>query len=446
MIHKILLVDDEKAILKSLHRLLRTLNIDIYTSSSPHDALILCQEHEFTLILSDQRMPHMDGTELLQKIKLLQPDSTRVILSAYSDFDSITDAFNNNIIHKFISKPWNNEELTFVVKSVTEADKSAIEENTVSNSNLISFHGIYTQCDEMLNLFDMIKRVATANVPVSIYGATGTGKELVAQALHKEGNRRDEKFLAINCANLTSELAESQLFGHKKGAFTGASHDSEGLLTAANGGTLFLDEVTCLTIPVQVKLLRALQEREYYKVGSTETVPFDVQVISASSTSMKDAVEDGGFRPDLRFRLEVIPLILPALNARGIDALEIFKIFMQQYRPKSEIIICNEAEQCILSYAWPGNVRELFNAAAYAHAMAENNIGIDHLPIDLKNGNQKIDKNKDVNSLLVNENSTLNIENITRALKIHRGNRSKTAESLNVSRMTLWRKMKQLNL
>lgn len=444
MIHKILLIDDDNAILKSLHRLLRTLNIDLYTSNSAAEALTLCEKHDFTLILSDQHMPHMNGTQLLARIKNILPDSTRIIVSAYSDFGAITEAFNEGVIHKFISKPWDNEDFRFVVKSVISENENIIEENTVDNYNLIEFHGIYTQCDEMLSLFDMIKRVATANVPVNICGPTGTGKELVAKALHKESNRKNKKFLAVNCANLSPELAESQLFGHRKGSFTSASSDAGGLLAAANGGTLFLDEVTCLALPVQVKLLRALQEREYYQMGATEPAPFDVQVISASSKSIKQAVEDGEFRDDLRFRLEVIPLQIPLLKDRGDDVIEIFKLFIQQLREGKEISISPEAVDCILAHTWPGNVRELFNAASYAHTMAEGSVVYSkNLPIDIQSPTFKHVASSQVKFTNTPPPAE---EQILNALEKYKGNRSKSAESLGISRMTLWRKMKQLNM
>lgn len=442
--HKVLLVDDDSSILKALHRLLRTLDIDLYTANCPDDALILCGEHQFKLIISDQRMPNMDGTELLEKVKDLQPESTRMILSAYSDFDAITESFNRKTIHKFIAKPWDNDKLRFVVKAVIQADQHQVESKQVDTLGLVDFHGIYTQCDEMLNLFDMIKRVATANVPVNIYGPTGTGKELIANALHQESPRHDKKMLAINCANLTPELAESQLFGHKKGAFTGASSDSDGLLAAANGGSLFLDEVTCLPLPVQVKLLRALQEQEYYRMGTTQTIPFDVQVISASSTSLKQAVESEGFRADLRFRLEVIPLLVPALKDRGEDGLEIFKLFIKQLRPTQTPSISKETEVCIRNYPWPGNVRELFNAASYAHAILDGNtITPEYLPKDIQLSTQA-QSAAPVNK--ATPAAPLEKEHIDEALKKHRGNRSKTASSLGISRMTLWRRMKQLNM
>lgn len=441
--HKILILDDDQSILKSLHRLLRGLDIDIYTSSCPQDAINLCKEHDYKLIISDQRMPSMTGTEFLYSIKQSQANSTRVLLSAHSDFNAVTEAFNNQSIHKFIPKPWDNDSLRYVVKSILEEDESPIEEFLVHDLELVEFHKIYTQCDKMLDLFDIIKRVATANVPINIYGETGTGKELIAHALHKESPRHNKHFVAINCANLTSELAESQLFGHKKGSFTGAFDEHDGLLSSAHGGTLFMDEVTCLPMQVQAKLLRALQEQEYYKVGTTKPIPFNVQLISASATSLDDAVKDGIMRADLRFRLEVLPIIVPVLAQRGQDIIKLFSLFLKSYRKNENITLSEALIKKLLSYDWPGNVRELHNAASYAHALTDgNNIGIESLPSNIKNCDNCTPKN--VNH--ISPQSTLDKEVITEALSLNKGNRSKTADSLGISRMTLWRKMKDLNI
>lgn len=478
IMHKLLLIDDDPSILRTLHRLLKTLDAEIFSVDNPNTALTLCSEHQFKLIISDQRMPVMEGTTLLKKITKLQPTATRIILSAYSDFDAITDAFNHNIIDKFIAKPWDNHELLYTAGKILEEDKQPpVESQQEQFTGLAEFHGIYTQCDRMLDVFDLVKRIATANVPVNIFGHTGTGKELIARALHQEGARQDKKFIAINCANLSPELAESQLFGHLKGAFTGATSDKEGLLAAADGGTLFMDEVTCLPPIVQSKLLRALQEQEFYKMGSTTSDSFDVQIISASSTALKTAVDKGEFRADLRFRLEVIPLELPDLKERGDDIIQLFLLFLRRLRNSGDIDIEESTQQCLFNYPWPGNIRELYNAAAYAHAITDGNtFEPSCLPLNVRNyldntqpDNTPLDNNQPENEPPENEppenmasgnaaglagntpstdvassgRKNVSKEMILSALENHGGNRSSAASALGVSRMTLWRHMKQ---
>lgn len=344
-----------------------------------------------------------------------------------------------------------------------------------ATGRLTDFHGILSADPAMLGLFDQIRRVAGQEVPIFITGETGSGKEMVARALHMEGPRSKKPFVSLNCAHLTEQLLESQLFGHRKGAFTGAVADQRGLLAEADGGTLFLDEVVEIQFTLQAKLLRVLQEREYTPLGTTRPISFDTQIISASQTPLHTAVKAGQFRPDLLYRLQVIPLLLPPLRGRGDDPSLLFMRFLRQaYKAQRGNVafpeVSPEVRRIIRHYKWPGNVRELQNVCAYVAAMtAGATIIVENLPEELKMsllsqiqdgldaGNppgaeppplqEGIGRSQDSRGgRLKAATSDEARDLIQNALNKSGGNRSEAAEQLGVSRMTLWRRMRALGI
>jgi len=465
----LLIVDDDDHVLKSLARLLRSKEYNITCLSDPREARLLCVSQNFDLIISDQRMPDMEGTELFAHIAQSFPETRRVLISGYSDFSSVTDAFNDNIIHKFVIKPWDNSGLKALVAEQLEIKQRGSDEPLLKNEQVAedkditamlqeeaveNFHGIVTADAVMLQQFSIISRTANSGAPFFIHGETGTGKELIARAIQLESERAGEKFVALNCANLTENLLESQLFGHMKGAFTGADKDQKGLLAEAEKGSLFLDEVTEIPLPLQAKLLRVLQEREYSPVGQTKTIPFDVQVISASSTSLESAVNAGQFREDLRYRLEVIPLNLPPLRERKADIRTLFDYFsvIQFKRQQRELNqIADEVYNCIENYSWPGNVREMVNVCTYVAALSTEAGAIidrDKLPPVIRStkaipgGNTAAETPKKPVPP-VSGSRAITPEALVEALAQHGGNREAVASQFGISRMTLWRKMKQ---
>ena len=447
---KLLIVDDDIGVLNALRRRLRRLQLDITAEGDVNQAIALCQQVQFDLIICDQRMPAMLGTDFLREVRLLQPHASRILLSGHSDFDSVTQAFNDGIIDKFIAKPWDDTQLMHTVQAL-------LGEETQSPESQQVFHQMLSCDSAMHRLFGQISRIASANAPVFVFGETGTGKELVARAIHQESYRRDAPFVAVNCANFNEQLMESELFGHKKGAFTHAVSDRAGLLAEADGGTLFLDEVTTLPLDLQAKLLRVLQEREYRPVGGNQPVSFDVQLISASSTRLSDAVADGAFRADLEYRLEVIPLSLPPLRERHEDILLLFEHYLQELAPERSFTLAPDTQQKLLSYSFPGNVRQLYNMAQYTAAMSEQSlIKPDDLPLHLMAESSSVDT-ETVEAALKTE--TLNVEpankpalehmgadELAQLLANHNNNRTATATALGISRMTLWRRMSALGL
>ena len=310
-----------------------------------------------------------------------------------------------------------------------------------SKSNLdksVFFHGILSCNPKMHELFETICKAAKTDASIYISGETGVGKELVARAIHAQSPRADQPFIAVNVANFSSDLLESQLFGHKKGAFTGAHNDSKGLLKAAENGTLFLDEVACLASNTQAKLLRVLQEKQFYPVGDVRLQSFSACVISASNLSLEDAIKQQQFREDLRYRLEVIPLLVPPLRERKDDIILLFEHFLSHASTREHWIIGSDLKSKLINYSWPGNVRELENCAKFTAAMSNSE---ELLLANLPNSIQTALK-KDIPQQLISDE----VKKITQALIQNCSNKTKTAKQLGISRMTLWRKMKTHNL
>lgn len=353
----IIIVDDEREILMALKRTLMQVDVRIESFTSPRLALEFLQDNQPVLIISDQRMPDITGDKLLSEVKQLWPNTKRIMLSAYEDFDSVSAGFNQAIIEKFISKPWKNSELVMLVQDSIGGENTSPVKSQLGQS-------IIGESSKIRQLLDSISIAAGANVPIYIHGETGTGKELVAKACHESGCKREGKFIAVNCANFSETLIESQLYGHKKGAFTGAVSDQEGLFAQSNGGTIFFDEITTLPMSLQAKLLRVIQEREFTALGDNKLMVFDAQIIAASSVKLADAVNNGEFREDLFYRLNVIPLNIPPLRDREQDAYIIAQHFLVKYnqqQQKNFSSFSRDARNFITSYPWPGNVRQLEN-------------------------------------------------------------------------------------
>jgi len=316
------------------------------------------------------------------------------------------------------------------------AKESNIKSTNYLN-NPISFHGILSCNQKMHKLFETISKAAKTDASIYISGETGVGKELVAKAIHLESLRADQPFIAVNVANFSSDLLETQLFGHKKGAFTGAHNNSKGLLKAAENGTLFLDEIACMSSNTQAKILRVLQERQYYPVGDVQLQTFSASVVSASNLSLEDAIKQQHFREDLRYRLEVIPLMVPPLRERKDDIILLFTHFLSRASNKKDWKLQTDLKEKLLNYSWPGNIRELENCAKFSAAMSNNaELSLSDLPNSIQTAISN-DRSKKL---------VLEQEKITQALINNCNNKTKTAIQLGISRMTLWRKMKAYNL
>ena len=455
----ILLVDDEMHTLQSIKRLLRKLPVTIESFDSPFPALQYLDNQLPQLIITDQRMPGMTGIEMLSQIHSTKGKIHSILLSAFEDFDTVANAISEGVVDKFISKPWENAELKFLVERALGIEELVEDQFLQSQpANTDNFHGLISGAPQMQKVFDTIHRAATSNAPIFIHGETGTGKELVARACHWESFQNSQPFIPFNCANFSEHLMESQLFGHVKGAFTGATANQKGLFAAAQKGTIFLDEITTLPLPLQAKLLRVLQEREYTPVGSTKTEKFEAHVISASSTSLQHAVEAGDFREDLHYRLNVVPINLPPLRQRSGDIQLLANHFISRFNKienKGFSGFDRDAVQMLNSYDWPGNVRQLENMVQNLVILNEGkSISANMLkeamtafrplkeePVTSHNQSQEltplnVDSGQAIQPLWKTEKQA-----IEGAIELSEGNIVKAAALLEISPSTIYRKM-----
>jgi len=372
MKQNLVIVDDDATILESLKRSLDTLDTHIACFSSPVEAVKYCQKNPPSIVISDLRMPALGGFKLLKEIKQLYPSCHSLLLSSSKEFQDKTRRENREYIDGYMANPWSTGEVLDHVKQVVETLPQSLPHESYA-----TFHNIISNSQNMYDIFKCIRRLATNNVPIFICGETGTGKELIAKACHSESSRSDQPFVAVNCANFTESLMETQLFGHKKGAFTGAIKDQPGLFSAAKNGTLFLDEVTTIPINLQAKLLRVIQEREFTPVGGHSVEKFHAQIVTASSKTLKQAVDDGEFREDLFYRLNIIYIHLPPLRDRNEDVKLIAQHYLAKFSEESHKNFNGLSDgdiKQLSKYNWPGNIRQLEN---FIHCLVILNDGPD---------------------------------------------------------------------
>lgn len=377
----ILVVEDEAIIRGSIKRLLLKANYQVSEATSVADALSKGDLNQYDLVLSDLRMPGGEGTELIS----FASETPVLIMTSYASMKTAVDALKAGAAD-YIAKPFSNQDLlSSVAKNCKEKSKAAKDGNSSSTQSPIS--KLIGQSAPMKKLFKMIYKVSATDATVLVNGETGTGKELIAQAIHQNSNRADNALVSVNCAAIPDTLIEAELFGHEKGAFTGADSARSGLVSAAHQGTLFLDEIGELPLAAQARLLRVLQEGEVRAIGSVQPKLVDVRIVAATHRNLKRLVDNGEFREDLYYRLNVIQLVIPALRERGGDKLEIANSLLTRYlekfdRPATQFSVA--AEQAIAQYAWPGNVRELENAVQRGVILSDpgNAIEIEDLGIE----------------------------------------------------------------
>ena len=363
---RILIVDDDASLRTALFRSLERSGYQVITASCGKEAESFVQgSHKVDLALIDLRLPDGDGIELMQKIRSNSPSTQAIILTGFGSIEVAVEATQKGAFH-FITKPFNLDEILSII-SKAFSHSQLEQENQQLKSALkgkYRFDNIVGQSEGILNVLSLVERVAESESTVLVTGESGTGKELVAKAIHYNSPRSNQPFVPINCGAIPSELLESELFGHVKGAFTGAISNRIGRFEMAEGGTLFLDEIGDMSPTLQVKILRVLQEREFEPVGGTKTIQANVRVIAATNIDLEKAVEEGRFREDLYYRLNVIPIQIPALRERRSDIPLLFHHFMDGFNDKRERKIqgiATEAIEALYNYNWPGNIRELEN-------------------------------------------------------------------------------------
>ncbi len=446
--NQVLVVEDEAVIRSALKRLLERHDYQVSEAASVKESLENYDMNTFDVIISDLRLPGAPGTDLIKATK-----TPVLIMTSYSSIRSAIDSMKMGAVD-YIAKPFEHNEIIETVSRIIKEHSSAPKINA-SDEELAEppVHGMIGSCPQMMELFRRIRKVAQTNSTVLINGESGTGKELVARAIHNLSERNGEDMISVNCAAIPENLIESELFGHEKGAFTGATATRTGLVEAANGSTLFLDEIGELPLEAQARLLRVLQENEIRKVGSVQSKKVDVRLVAATHRDLKQLVEDGQFREDLYYRINVMTLLIPPLRDRGNDILELADAILQRTctRLKTPMLhFSNSASKAIASYPWPGNVRELENAIERAVVLAETDlIGEELLAIDVESRAAEIATVAGDSSKADEPVEELSLEDYFQRFVIEHQdsmNETQLAKKLGISRKCLWERRQRFGI
>jgi len=441
MSHTILIVDDEINSLRVLSAALQSQGLEVETSRSGEEAVKTLKRSQFHLVISDYKMPGMNGEQLLEKTRSLFPEMPFILLTAYGTIEMAVNCMRKGA-YTYLTKPVN---LDLLEKLVSEILKKKLSEGSGSTSEEGKFFNIIGKAPAMQEVFSLIRRVSKTEANILILGESGTGKELVARAIHYNSLRADKPFIPIDCTTIPSELMESELFGHEKGAFTNANDRKIGLIEMAQGGTVFLDEIGDLEFALEKKLLRFLQEKDILRVGGKQRIPVDVRVLSATNLDIEKEVENGRFRADLYYRLNVISIRLPPLRERKEDIPLIADHYLRLFCKKNAKEIRSldeEVQHALQAYDWPGNVRELENVMERAVILCPLDIiNIECLPRKLRENNENRGNDFiDFNLPAMEKNIIL------RALDKCSWNQSQAAVILGISRKQLRTKMKNHGL
>ena len=458
----VLLVDDEPDILRAFQFNYGD-EFAVLTAESGPGGLKLLEAHDAAVIVADQRMPVMSGVEFLARSMEIRPDANRIVLTGYTDIDAIVRAINSSRIYRYVTKPWESEELRLTLRRAIEAFHLArenarlVHELSRANQRLAAEnaylkeagtgHEIVGDSAAIRDVLALVARVAASPTTVLVEGETGTGKELVARAIHAASDRRDRLFVAVNCAAFSEGILESELFGHRRGAFTGAVADRKGLFDVADGGTLFLDEICETSGALQAKLLRVLQEGEVRAVGDTRARTVDVRVIAATNRRLEDEVKTGRFREDLYYRLRVFPIRLPALRERREDIPALAHHLTRRLAAQLKKPVGEPTEDTLAllgRYAFPGNVRELANEIERAVLLAEPGAPLTE---DLLSERvQEAAADGAPAGLLQSRTEAFEREQVEEALARASGVKTRAAEELGITYRGLLKKMRRLGM
>lgn len=442
----ILVVEDEELMRAILRQLLEDEGFQVFTADSAENALQLFASEEIAVTLTDIKMTGMDGLALLDRIKTIEEEAIVIIMTAYSSVDSAIAALRKGA-YDYVTKPFVNADLLQTIKNAVRT-KELFRENRTLRSELgrkYNFSEIVGTSEVLQNVFRIVEKIADTDATILIEGESGTGKELIARSIHFQSCRAAQPFIAVNCGALPESLLEAELFGHAKGAFTGATTDKKGLFRSADGGTIFLDEVGEMSAVLQVKLLRALQEHEVTPIGSSTPIKFDARIIAATNKNLESEVAENRFREDLFYRLNVIEIQLPPLRARREDIPLLVKHFINEIARRQntgEKPIVKEAMAALINYEWKGNIRELQNAVERAFLLSGDEINLESLPAKITLAAQNNFAMHDPQGL------RLTLEEVERRyileiLKSVGDDKTTAAEILNIDLSTLYRKLKR---
>ncbi len=445
---RLLIVDDERIALRNLEHVMKKEGYQVTSTQSGSNALKILEEQQFDVVLTDLRMEKVDGMQILKKTRDLYPDTEVVMITGFATLDSAVETMKHGAFY-YIAKPFKLDEVRKVVAEAVHKVRLKTE-NRHLREQLESYQGkvkIITQDPALQKLLETARQIAPTDCNVLITGESGTGKELFARFIHLNSKRFEGPFFAINCGAFTEELLSNELFGHEKGAFTGANNMKKGLIEMASGGTLFMDEVTEMPPSMQVKLLRVIQEKEVLRVGGTDTIKVDVRLIAATNRDIHDSMKTGTFRQDLYFRLNVVSLRIPPLAERKDDIPLLSYYFLKKYATLMKKAVSEISEDVIallMNYDFPGNVRELENIIERGVALTNNSvIETGHLPEDLRELSIKTFRKKEGKIPSLDEQEEAYIKWVLNEVG---GNKTLAAQILGIDRVSLWRKLKKYGL
>ena len=442
---RILIVDDEPKMTQAVATALRRSGCECATAEDGEQALELFEQHGADVVITDRRMPRMDGIELMGRLLRLRADLPVIVVTAYGDVRSAVDAMRQGAFH-YLTKPFDLDELRSLVARALELQQLQNENRRLRRELADRQTGnLVAQSEAMTKVLDLVDRAASSQATLLIQGESGTGKEMIARRAHFSSPRARQPFIAVNCKAFAGGVLESELFGHEKGAFTGAEQRRAGCFERAHGGTLFLDEIGEIDMGFQAKLLRVLQEGEVQRVGGDTPIPVDVRIVAATNRDLRLGIRDATFREDLFYRLHVIPVTLPPLRERREDIVPLAKSFLQRAGRLSghQLKLGPEAEQALLTHPWPGNVRELENAIERGVVLARGEVlGPEELLLD----EPQLGRDATEPGPLQETLDHAATERITAALVQHGGRRAEAAVELGIDRTTLFRWMKRLSI
>ncbi len=442
----ILIVDDEKGIRDGLRLFLKREGHLTFTAADGQEALEILEKNDIDLVISDLKMPRIDGEELLAFIKKDYPGVQVIILTGHGTVETAVESMRNGA-YDFLIKPLNLEKLGLIVKRALSQRQLEIDNRNLKKKLNIFSGQMIGKSEKMIKIANLVEQVAPSKTSVLILGENGVGKEVIANLIHDSSNRKNNPFIKVHCAALSENLLESELFGHEKGAFTGAIKEKKGRFELADTGTIFLDEIGEISPNIQVKLLRVIQEKAFERVGGEKTITVDVRIVAATNRDLKKEVEEGRFREDLYYRLNVVQITVPPLRERKEDILLMVSSFIQSFSKenKKEIKeITKKAQTALYNYDWPGNVRELKNVLEAAVVLSKDGIiDINDLPPYLKNEDEHGNFLKIKIPAAMAE---IEKEAIISTLALANGNKSKTAEMLEMNRKTLYAKLNEFGI
>ncbi len=451
---KILVIDDEKNMCHMLQNILQNAGYSVDTTSDSSEGLKKISDFNYDFVLCDLKMPGIDGIGVLKKIQSKIKETSFIMMSAYGTIDTAIEAIKLGAFD-FISKPFKSNEILIVLEKASEKmelkkENAQLKRQINKIENKYRFKNIVAKSKEMLSIFDLLNKIADYDTTVLITGESGTGKELIAKAVYFNSNRSDKSLVPVNCGGIPENLLESELFGYKKGAFTGAEKDKKGLFEEADKGIIFLDEIGEMPLTLQVKLLRVLQENEIRPLGASNSKKIDVRVIAATSKDLQKEVSRGNFREDLFYRLNVMPIKLPALKNRLEDIPLLCEFFINRYNEKFKKDVQKVSSSGLtklFSYNWPGNIRELENIIERAMILSEE-VELEPNVLHIESGIKREERRKvDYSGFSLKEaKKSLEKRMIVRALDKTNGNRTQSSKLLEISHPSLLSKMKQYEI